>query len=71
MQGFARTVLQTIGLAALFSAAACGGDDNPYKPQPAWSGKHASLPAPLAPPIRPSSRAMVTLFTELSISSGA
>jgi hypothetical protein len=53
MQGFARTVLQTIGLAAVFSAAACGGDDNPYKPQPAWSGKHASLPAPLAPPSTP------------------
>jgi len=27
-------------------SACSNGEDNPYKPQPAWSGKHASLPAP-------------------------
>jgi hypothetical protein len=29
--------------------AGCGGEENPYKPEPAWSGKHASIPAP--PPL--------------------
>jgi hypothetical protein len=27
---------------------ACGGNDEPYKPAPAWSGRKASLPAPPA-----------------------
>jgi hypothetical protein len=46
--------LSTIGLAALLAAGAgCGGDDNPYKPQQAWSGKHASLPAPPTLPNNP------------------
>ncbi len=53
MPSFARSALKAVGLAALVSAAACGGDDNPYKPQPAWSGKHASLPAPPSLPNTP------------------
>jgi hypothetical protein len=43
----------TIGVTALFLVAACGGEENPYKPTPAWSGKHASLPAPASPPNTP------------------
>ncbi len=47
MHTLARQALRTLGIAAILAAAAgCGGDDNPYKPQPAWSGKKASLPAP-------------------------
>src|SRR5580700_3330501 len=30
----------------VLSSSACGGEDNPYKPQPAWSGKPASVPTP-------------------------
>jgi hypothetical protein len=48
MHMFATQALRTLGIAALLAAAAgCGGDDNPYKPTPAWSGKKASLPAPV------------------------
>jgi hypothetical protein len=36
-------------LGATVGATGCGGEDNPYKPVPAWSGKRASLPAP--PPL--------------------
>jgi hypothetical protein len=45
----------TLGLAAVLgSAVGCGGgDDNPYKAQPAWSGKAASLPAPPSMPSTP------------------
>jgi hypothetical protein len=47
MHTLARQALRTLGIAALLAAAAgCGGDDNPYKPTPAWSGKKANLPAP-------------------------
>jgi hypothetical protein len=54
MDTFARQLPQPhrlgrkLGFAILIAAASgCGGgDDNPYKPQPAWSGKHASIPAP-------------------------
>jgi hypothetical protein len=53
MHRYAKFALPTIGLAGLLAAAACGRDENPYKPSPAWSGKHASLPAPLAPPNNP------------------
>ncbi len=42
-----------LGVAAVASAVACGGDDNPYKPAPAWSGKHASLPSPPTLPNTP------------------
>jgi hypothetical protein len=43
-------VLRTLGIAALLGAAAgCSGDENPYKPQPAWTGKQANLPSP--PPL--------------------
>ena len=45
-----------LGLAAvLVAAVGCGGggDDNPYKPQPAWSGKAASIPAPPTLPNTP------------------
>ncbi|MCL2448006.1 MAG: hypothetical protein FWD17_03565 [Polyangiaceae bacterium] len=47
--------LRTIGLAAIVGFAfGCGGEgDNPYKPQPAWSGKAASLPPPPALPTTP------------------
>jgi hypothetical protein len=45
---FATQALRTLGIAAVLAAAAgCGGDDNPYKPTPAWTGKKASLPAPV------------------------
>lgn len=53
MHGYARFALRTVGLAGLLWAAACGRDDNPYKPEPAWSGKAASLPAPMMPPSNP------------------
>ena len=53
MQTFGTHALRTIGLAAFFAATACSGDDNPYKPQPAWSGKRANLPAPPALPTTP------------------
>jgi len=53
MPSFSRHTLRTIGIAALFSAVACGGEDNPYKPQPDWSGKRASLPAPPSLPSTP------------------
>jgi hypothetical protein len=53
MHSFTRSALLTIGLATVFSAAACGGEDNPYKPQPAWSGKRVSLPAPPSLPNNP------------------
>jgi hypothetical protein len=54
MNTFTTHALSTLGLAALLAAGAgCGGDDNPYKPQPAWSGKHASLPAPPTLPNNP------------------
>jgi hypothetical protein len=45
----------TFGLAVVLAAAVgCGGgDDNPYKPQPAWSGKAASIPAPPTLPSTP------------------
>jgi hypothetical protein len=48
--------LRTALMAALTGAAAlgCGGEgDNPYKPQPAWSGKAVSLPAPPSLPSTP------------------
>ncbi|HEY2511259.1 MAG TPA: hypothetical protein VGI39_10395 [Polyangiaceae bacterium] len=54
MNRLARHTLHTLGIAALLAASAgCGGDDNPYKPQPAWSGKKANLPAPMTPPATP------------------
>jgi hypothetical protein len=54
MHTLARHALLTLGTVALLGAASgCGGDDNPYKPQPAWSGKKANLPAPPAMPSTP------------------
>jgi hypothetical protein len=54
MHMFATQALRTLGIAALLAAAAgCGGDDNPYTPAPAWSGKKASLPAPVTLPTTP------------------
>jgi hypothetical protein len=53
MQSYAKFALGTIGLAGLLAAVACDRDENPYKPQPTWSGKRASLPAPLSPPNSP------------------
>ena len=54
MHTLARHALHTLGIAALIAASAgCSGDDNPYKPQPAWSGKKANLPAPMSPPSTP------------------
>jgi len=35
------------------TAAGCGGEENPYKPQPEWSGKAANLPAPPTLPNTP------------------
>jgi hypothetical protein len=53
MHRFANFALRTGGIAALLVAAACSNDDNPYKPQPAWSGKRANLPAPVSLPSTP------------------
>ncbi len=54
MHTLARQALFTLGAVALFAGVAgCGGDDNPYKPAPAWSGKKASLPAPPSLPSTP------------------
>jgi hypothetical protein len=53
MNTFGRQAM--VGIAALLAvvASGCGGDDNPYKPQPAWSGKKASIPAPPTLPSTP------------------
>jgi hypothetical protein len=65
LQRLATRTLHTIGTSAFAAGlavpalatavAACGGEggDNPYKPQPAWSGRAASLPAPPALPTTP------------------
>jgi hypothetical protein len=54
MDRLARHALHSMGIAVLIAASTgCGGDDNPYKPQPAWSGKKANLPAPMSPPSTP------------------
>jgi hypothetical protein len=57
MNRLARHAQHTLGIAALAllaaSSAGCGGDDNPYKPQPAWSGKKANIPAPMSPASSP------------------
>jgi hypothetical protein len=54
MHTLARQALRTLGIAAVFAAASgCGGEDNPYKPSPAWSGKKANIPAPQTPPATP------------------
>jgi hypothetical protein len=46
--------LRALGVAALLGAlCGCGGEENPYKPQPAWSGRRASLPAPPSLPNSP------------------
>jgi hypothetical protein len=52
---FAPHTLRTIGLAAsVMAAIACNSEpENPYKPQPAWSGRAASLPAPPSLPSTP------------------
>jgi hypothetical protein len=41
-----------VGVVAM-AAVGCGGEDEPYKPAPAWSGRKASLPAPPALPQKP------------------
>ncbi|HTB74858.1 MAG TPA: hypothetical protein VK762_16525 [Polyangiaceae bacterium] len=56
LQTLAKRASCTLGLAAVLGTAVVGcggGDDNPYKPQPAWSGKAASLPAPPTLPSTP------------------
>ncbi len=58
MTTFAKHALCTLAVPATLAALAiassgCGGDENPYKPQPAWSGKRASLPAPASLPTTP------------------
>jgi hypothetical protein len=54
MHTMARHALRTVGTFALLAAAAgCSGDDNPYKPTPAWSGKKANIPAPPSLPTTP------------------
>ncbi len=50
MHTFASRALRTLGIASLALAAfGCGGEENPYKAAPAWSGKQANLPSP--PPL--------------------
>ncbi len=54
--GFRARVALLAGLAgalALPAVTGCGEEDNPYKPQPAWSGKAANLPAPPSLPSTP------------------
>jgi hypothetical protein len=54
MHKVAKQATLACSLAALIVAAAgCSGDDNPYKPAAAWSGKRASLPAPPTIPNTP------------------
>jgi hypothetical protein len=56
LQTLAKRATGPLGLAAVLGTAVVGcggGDDNPYKPQPAWSGKAASLPAPPSLPTTP------------------
>lgn len=54
MLSVAKSAPRSLMLAVFVSAiGGCGGDDNPYKPQPAWSGKQASLPSPPALPNTP------------------
>ncbi len=57
MNTFAKHALCTHGFLALAALAlatgGCGGDDNPYKPQPAWSGKKPNLPVPASLPTTP------------------
>jgi hypothetical protein len=63
LQRLATQALRSIGPGALALAGAalavpaasgCGGEgDNPYKPQPAWSGRPVSIPAPPAMPTTP------------------
>src|SRR2546426_108675 len=43
----ANWVCTALVLVAAAAQSGCGGNaDEPYKPQPTWSGKKASLPAP-------------------------
>jgi hypothetical protein len=60
MQPFATLTfpLRALGAAAVATTlvtalAGCGGDDNPYKPMQAWSGKRANLPPPASLPSTP------------------
>jgi hypothetical protein len=54
MQIVAGRALRVLGIASLALAAfGCGGEENPYKAQPAWSGKQASLPPPPSLPSTP------------------
>jgi hypothetical protein len=54
MRTMASTMQRTLSIAAVLAVVAgCGSDDNPYKPQPAWSGKKASIPAPPSLPSTP------------------
>ncbi len=55
LQTLAKRATCTLGfVAVLGSAVGCGGgDDNPYKPQPAWSGKAANMPVPPSMPSTP------------------
>jgi hypothetical protein len=57
LQTLAKRATGPLGLAAVLGTAVVGcggsGEDNPYKPQPAWSGKAASLPAPPSLPTTP------------------
>jgi hypothetical protein len=50
---FALRVLSVVVLASGPFVGACGGEENPYKAQPAWSGKPANLPTPPALPTTP------------------
>jgi hypothetical protein len=53
-----RALYRTFSLGAVLAAATagiygCGDSGEPYKPQPAWSGKKASIPAPQTLPSTP------------------
>jgi hypothetical protein len=50
---FALRVVSTIVLSSTPFVSSCGGEENPYNPQPAWSGKPANLPSPPTLPSTP------------------
>ena len=53
METSARVTLAVLLSVAAVGSTACGAEENPYKPTPAWSGRHASLPAPPSLPNNP------------------
>jgi hypothetical protein len=53
METSARVTLAVLLSVAAVGSTGCGAEENPYKATPAWSGKHASIPAPPSLPNSP------------------